>query len=298
MKRFALAFLIFLILVSAKITIAARIPPDIKKVVVFIFVQGKDGKLSANGTGFLVGVKNSQRPEMVALYLVTAKHVIQDPNTKLLFPFIFVRANTKDGKADISRLSLAVDGAGKDVFVHEESAVDLAVLPLSMDESRYDYKFIPDDLITTKDDFNNLHITEGSEVFFTGLFVPYIGDTKNYPIVRFGRVALVTDEKIEWNGAKTDLYLLESASYGGNSGSPVFFYLGADREPESIIIGDPVIKLAGIMEGFFGEPRPIQLAQTSTVPVSISNVGISAVIPAYKLREILFSNELKNQRKF
>ncbi len=72
-----------------------------------------------------------------------------------------------------------------------------------------------------REDFKKLNIREGTEVFFTGLFVPYSGYERMYPIVRFGRVSLVTEEKIKWKDQLMDLYLIESGSFGGNSGSPV-----------------------------------------------------------------------------
>jgi hypothetical protein len=42
-----------------------------------------------------------------------------------------------------------------------------------------------------------LEIQEGDEVFFCGLFESHYGQQKNQPIMRFGKVALMTDEKIE-----------------------------------------------------------------------------------------------------
>jgi hypothetical protein len=49
------------------------------------------------------------------------------------------------------------------------------------------------------------------------------------PIVRFEKVALITDEKIEWKETippkPLELYLLECQSYSGNSVSPVIFNL-------------------------------------------------------------------------
>ena len=119
---------------------------------------------------------------------------------------------------------------------------------------------------------------------------------RNYPVVRFGRVALVTEERIEFGNVKAELYLMETNSFGGNSGAPVFFYLGAERNPGSIMIGDPVILLAGIMSGRFDEGNPIQNIETAAIPFYRSNLGIAAVVPGYKLRELLFSEELKAVR--
>jgi hypothetical protein len=59
---------------------------------------------------------------------------------------------------------------------------------------------------------------------------------------------------------------------------------------------NPVMKLAGIMKGFFGEQQKIKFIETVKVPVVSSNLGIAAVIPAYKLHEILFSDNLKKLR--
>jgi hypothetical protein len=141
-------------------------------------------------------------------------------------------------------------------------------------------------------------------VFFTGLFVAYYGEHRNNPIVRFGRVAMLPEDRIPWRTDATKpaenvrLYLLETQSYGGNSGSPVFFSLGADRNPGSLILGPPLIKLAGIMMGTFNEPSPIGFAQTptATIPFYRQNLGIAAVTPSYLLQEILFSDEMKKAR--
>jgi hypothetical protein len=51
------------------------------------------------------------------------------------------------------------------------------------------------------------------------------------------------------------------------------------------------------MKGAFQNVNAIQALSTSSVPVSISNLGIAAVVPSYLLREILFSAEALRQRK-
>jgi hypothetical protein len=83
--------------------------------------------------------------------------------------------------------------------------------------------------------------------FFAGLFVSYYGEHRNNPIIRFGRVAMLPEDRIPW---RTDpskpvenvrLYLLETQSYGGNSGAPVFFFLGADRNPGGLVLGPALV---------------------------------------------------------
>ena len=72
--------------------VAALVPSDIKQVVNFIYIKKEDGKLSPNGTGFLVSVKEENT---LFVYLVTAKHVLMQDGK--YHPAIFVRQNTKDG---------------------------------------------------------------------------------------------------------------------------------------------------------------------------------------------------------
>jgi len=76
---------------------------------------------------------------------------------------------------------------------------------------------------------------------------------------------------------------------------------GADREPGSIIIGAPTIKIAGVMEGYFGDLTPITMVQPASsnnqmIPVSTQNAGIAVVIPAQKVRDILNSPVLVGKR--
>jgi hypothetical protein len=112
-------------------------------------------------------------------------------------------------------------------------------------------------------------------------------------------MALMTEEKVLWDkNQMVELYLIESASYAGNSGSPVFLFLGPERTAGKFILGGRIIKLAGVMQGYFGEHAPIEFVETANTPVARQSVGIAAVVPAYKLKEILFSDAAKVQRGF
>jgi hypothetical protein len=291
--------------------VAATNPPDIKKVVTFIFLADSHGNLLtdpqtrapvANGTGFFVSVKSDKDPNRFFGYLVTAKHVFKNPQGEF-FSRVYVRLNKKESDATFIPLDLMKDGHSI-VSVSADPTVDIAVVPSLPPVDQFDFKIIPEDMLITKDSFSELQIGEGSEVFFTGLFMSYYGEHRNNPIVRFGRVAMLPEDRISWRvdaskpADMVQLYLLETQSYGGNSGSPVFFFLGADRTPGALMVGPPVIKLAGIMMGSFLDSMPIGFAQTptATIPFSRQNNGIAAVTPSYLLNEILFSPELKKTR--
>lgn len=270
---------------------------EIKKSVSFIFVPEGVDKLKPNGTGFFIGVKNEENENIFNVYFVTAKHVLKDKNGNYLAEIV-LRLNKKDGNSQLIKITL------KDVqiFEHTDKDVDVALFNCLPDQNVFDFKFIPNSLIANKEVVEKNEIAEGDEVFFTGLFTSHIGQKRNQPIIRFGKVALISDEKIEWKEKDKpakfmDLYLLECQSFGGNSGSPVFFQLNPMRKPGQISLGGPVIFLAGLMMGSFLSGNQIQITETITNLISLQNVGIAAVTPADKLYEILFSEEMVKSRK-
>lgn len=303
------AALLLALLFFAERGLAANIPDDVKKIVAFIFLADKDGKLRVDkhgdhvpyGTGFFAGVKNEVNPATLNGYFVTARHVLHDKAGKL-YPRVWLRLNTVAGGAEFVPLDLTVKGR-KTLYTHPtDETVDIVVIPVLPDRKRFDFKLLTDNFLTTKESVRELNIGEGSDVFFTGLFTPYIGKRRNHPIVRFGRVALLPDERIPWKDKPDkelellELYLIETFSFGGNSGAPVFFYLGSDRSPGNLLPG-MVLKFAGIVKGSFLDGYPVRLLETAKTLVSSSNVGISAVVPSYLLHDILFSHELKELRK-
>lgn len=302
MRKMTVTFLVVVFLVLAKPAMAMPpIPPELKSIVTFVFVEKIGRGLVPHGTAFFVSVPHPKEADRAFIYLVTAKHVLQDSETKSFLSKISVRLNLEEGGTKLVSIPLVEEGPAKNIFVHEDSTVDLVVIPCLPNEKMFEFKHLPSDYIPGKADFDNLEIREGSEIFFTGLFAPHIGSKKNYPISRFGRVAMISDERINWGGVDTIMFLTECPSFGGNSGSPVFFYPGAERNPGTIFLGRPVIKLAGIMKGAFRDPQilgitEIEAENTSKILFSWNNMGISAVTPAYLLQEILVSEELKGLR--
>jgi hypothetical protein len=294
-----LAFVVVGCLSVPKALHGAPVPPEIKTVVAFLFAPGPaGGQPIPQGTGFFVGVKHPKDEAKSFVYLVTAKHVLQSSDRKSWLPKIFLRLNTRKGDLGFIEVPIVPSGRGQTVFLHPtDTTTDVAVIPGLPDEKQFDFKFLPEDFLTSKQDFANLKIVEGSEVFFTGLFSPHVGTRRNYPVIRFGRVALITDEKVKFGDHDADLYLVDTGAYGGNSGAPVFFYLGSDREPGSIIVGPPVLKLAGVMSGTFLDMQPVRAIETARIAVAPSNMGIAAVVPAYKVKEILGGPELTGRRQ-
>jgi len=270
---------------------------EIKKSTAFVFKIDDKERMIPYGTGFFIRVKVESNPNRSFGYFVTAKHVLQDEKGQL-FDEIVIRLNRRDGLSH----ALIVKLEPEKIFMHEDPNVDLALFPLIPDKSLFHIKYIQEELITNKEKVDELAIGEGDDVFFTGLFTSYLGQKQNQPICRFGKVALMPEEKIEWKEAGKDpvlrdLYLLECQSFGGNSGSPVFFQLSNENVSSNVEKNPSLIYLAGIMMGSFLTGSEIQDQTTIHKPLFFENVGISAVTPAYKLHELLFSDKLKEQRK-
>lgn len=261
---------------------------DIKAASTYIFIKNQGGFVPS-GTGFFIGLKIPSKPKNFGLCFVTAKHVLCRPGTTQFADTIYLRLNKKNGGAELLAIPVKAQGKGKTVFMHSDPSVDLAAIPMLPDQKKYDFRFIPEQLILSKTTSVNLSSYEGFEVFFPSLFSPSPGSADLHPCVRFGRFALISGEKIIWQGKPTEMYLIDTGSPGANSGAPVFFY--ADSTGGTA--GQSVLKLAGVIQGTFGNT-----SQEITASRVFSNMGIAAVIPSYKLHELIFGEEMKRQRGF
>jgi len=84
---------------------------------------------------------------------------------------------------------------------------------------------------------------------------------------------LATYEKILFNGIKREMAIVETSTYGGNSGSPIFFKIYKNNYSW-------YYKLGGIINGFFGNYIPLELVNTDArIPATDLNIGIAAVTP-------------------
>src|ERR1700687_4549379 len=164
MKRFTVIVVaVATFCVSAR---AAPLPPDVTKIVSFIFLADPDGNIAKDasnkpipwGTGFFVGIKLGDGSHMSG-YLVTAKHVLKDEQGRDL-KRVYVRMNSKEGDPKFAPLDLYENNVSR-VHTHTDPTVDLAVVPVSPDEKTIDFKMIGEELLLTKDSFSELKISEG-----------------------------------------------------------------------------------------------------------------------------------------
>lgn len=256
-----------------------------KNATAFIYAKDSVGNPIPNGTCFIIGQKVQSDTNLVQLFFVTAKHVLQNKDGSLFKDF-FIRMNTLDSNSRLIYFNIDTTN-NRNVFFHADKSVDLAVFLFSPSKTDYSFKYIPESFIPDRKMFKSLNIEEGTESFFAGLFVPYAGEHKIYPIFRFGNVSLITDEKIMWVGEKREMILLEISSFGGNSGAPVYFKVLQGNQTRAL--------LGGVLSGTFRDAANISVIPTGGIPVALYNNGISGVTPVYFLYEIINSIEFKKQ---
>jgi hypothetical protein len=273
---------------------------QIKETVVFFQTSYlESGQRKAwSGTGFFIHAVDPRIPGRGCVWLVTNKHMLHPPD-RPYFDAVVVRANTKElgpqGEHYVDLTLPVKDNAGALYWITDpdDETVDLALFRLLPDESKLDVRWISVDSFATKEVFTKLRINENDEVLFAGLFTAYPGAKRNFPIVRHGKIALVTDERVPTNPRDprqtVELILAEVTSFGGNSGSPVFARIGGVREGAATAsLGGYSYYLLGVMQGFFLERSDIVLELTTTIQGSVGqNSGIAGVVPADKILRIL-----------
>lgn len=261
---------------------------NLKKCVAFIFSLNSKGEYQPRGTGYFVSVPTKKDTTKSFIYFVTAKHVIQNKD-KTFRNSIYLRLNLTTDSSEFVQVPL-ITFPDRYFEIHQDSTVDLAVILLpAIKLNKYDHLSIPISMLSTKSFVSQNHIREGDEVFFCGLFLNYFGKQRNYPLFRFGKVALIPEERVPFEGNYSFLYLLETTSFGGNSGSPVFFKLSPNRDTGNLIVGAQTqYYLAGTMRGYYGATIDTAYTRTETSNfILFQNAGIAAVVPAYQLIDII-----------
>ena len=302
----------------------APIPKDFdKNVVQFIFTMSGTNPVPI-GTCFFVdlavthrhtgfrGLINWHTRLHHMRYIVTAKHVLFDDNGKVRTN-LYLRVADRKGNAELSLIDSWLTNKFR-VLTHPDKSVDLAVISVGWaaltnsanvtDKDRlaegWKVACLDAGVIADRKSVRKRHVREGDDMFFVGLFTPFYGSHENIPICRFGRLAMMTEEKVPW-GKEGDqnLYLMETGAFGGNSGSPAFFSFVKSRSPPLISFVDPSsgkplsksILLAGVVKGYFRDWSEVMMMNATPKPFSSENVGVAAIVPAYQLQEILFSPE-------
>lgn len=266
-----------------------------------VFIMKGD---SAEGTGFLVWIKEH---DTNFCYLISAKHIVEpilkNPNNPLA-----VRFNLKNSdKAEVITFP-TFKFNDKRWLEHQNSAVDIAVIPLTifgevrrLEVGVHIIDNPENDFLATSDWLKKYRVGPGDQTFTMGL-VPYLytKDQKNLVLSRFGTISLLPDKEIDLPGGKQKGYFLDCQAFPGNSGGPAFVLI--ERSETGSLISGWRFGLLGVVTEFVPsllrhKKINLQHSQTKTAIQLIENTGISKVVPVDYLVDILFSDSQKEFRK-
>jgi hypothetical protein len=265
-----------------------RLPDEILKCAAFIGEDVGDGTGDLHGTGFFVSVPFGFK----LFYLVTARHLAND----LLGREIYITVNKCGGGV------IALRPYSPWWFHPTDKTADIAVLPCILTQE-IDFLAIPIEDFVTPEMLTTKKIGIGDEVLSTGLFTPAPGESRNMPIVRHGNLAMLPDQPIQTEMGFADVYLIEARSIGGLSGSPVFIretlYLPIELPGgvQTALRGLGRLSLLGVMQGHWD----IKESNLNKINVSHDakrgvNLGISIVVPAFKIIETINQEGLQAMR--
>lgn len=261
-----------------------RVSDDLLKCVGFVSRQVDP--LQYRGTAFIVTVAAGGSYSVA--HLVTAKHVA----IELRAGESVIAFNGKDGAPRFAQI------ADAPWFFHptEPDSVDVAIMPFAIPNTDdYDISPVPERLFTTDSRISEFRIGLGDEVVSVGLFTPFFGTTRLTPIVRTGNIAMMPrDRQLISNFGHVEAYLIDGQSIGGLSGSPVFCrntlaMPTMDQEKRvGRISGYGALHLLGLVHGHYDLPTSFADGERSAP----ANTGISIVVPAKKILEVLHHPDL------
>ena len=294
---------------------ATRTETLLLKTIVFIKLDvkwpDKDGKIgelgTLSGTGFLVSVPDNRLKAGKAFsYLVTNRHIAMavEKDEKgncnaLQIQKTSTTVNLKDpvngnrSHTEVLPLSPQVHW-----YLPKDEAIDLAVLPLGVPDS-VDAMNISLTQFLTSDILAKQGVVPGDRVLTGGFFTGYEGLHEIQPILREGVLAMLPDGPMTTTLCGSgNVYLADIHVIPGNSGSPIFIIPALGLGANMAFGGVPsTFGLLGIVSGYMYENEDMTLTATTTWKGSIkANSGISMVVPAEQLKDLLESPELQRLR--
>jgi hypothetical protein len=272
-----------------------RIPDEYLDCVLYLYPSEADAEdgTRTGGSGFWVGMPMS--PAAWAIYAVTNRHIIENGNA-------VVRLSTQDGRK-------AIFPTVEQDWIFHSSGDDLAVYSPSLetlDLRNCRINFARRERIVDRDTFEVMDIGPGDDVFAVGRFINHEGRQRNLPTARFGCIGQMPWEPIKQDtGFMQESFLVEARSIGGYSGSPVFLHRANFHPGARRIIKAPTYGpwLLGVNWGHINDYSPV--CDASGRPVNPgrprdmqvrTNTGMMAMVPAWKLAELLDGEELARER--
>ena len=280
--------LLLAIVLFGGISNSEPIPQDILKCIGYLTTPISIGALDNTennktiGTAFLVGYQYPKNKGTSYVFLVTAKHVLHHDNGARI-ERILLRMNDKTTKK-LKDYDIIKNDRW---FFHSDNSVDLAIQPLLPRDA--DFLMIPNSLFVTDNTLSNNKIGLGDDVFYIGLLDYYSGVDHIIPIARFGRIALITNEK---TADGMFYHFIDAGNIPGHSGSPVFLWATPSRESTGLVAGSRIFGLYGVVSGTLEYAKEIKVimpkrTQVRPIPMDYRAGGVTAIVPVKYLDELL-----------
>ncbi len=274
-----------------------RVPDVLQKNVVYLGHTDDCGIEVVRGTGFFVTLPANYGGHH--LYLVTAMHVA---NMLGSTTDVFAIGN---GPADKSgRMNL---GRTPWWFHPTDDTVNAAVMPL-LPTLPLDFAYMSLEKWLADEVIAKGGIGIGDDVFTAGLYSPLRKLDVHLPIIRMGNIAMLPPGHVlpieipPKRYVYAEGYLIESHSYGGMSGSPVFVretrYIPAKADGTHDVqlhVGGRMY-LLGIFQGHW-TLSPTDINSNEDIRSGPLPRGLSFVVPGHQIMDILNRPELMTHRK-
>jgi Trypsin-like peptidase domain len=257
-----------------------------------------DQEFTVRGTGFLVDYRDPRLGKGAWSYLVTNRHVAfcwdESSGLPMRVKSVSIRLSRKEpnGRAYTRELFLSRHGNVR-WFLPEDDSVDLAVIPLTPDETKFDFRTIPADACETLRASDPVAALDGETVFFAGFFQQFRRTKRIQPILQQGRIVGMTPNgEFPLVGMPMKLYLTDIQVFGGNSGSPAF--TNETGYHDGNFRGQDKYRLVGIVNGFISLDEHFSLKLATTVQgTAAENSRVATMVPVDELSALLHGRKLQ-----
>jgi len=242
-------------------------------------------KWATIGTGFFYGHLAKGDPDikkrLYNVYLVTAKHVIDDWKTiqaqKKAVSDLKIRVNpiSPNTATEFSIKEVADRGPN---WTDNPNRKDISVISINLDllrQKSYQVFFFPgDEMAADIAKLKSIQVSAGDGVFVLGFPMGQSGVLRNYVIVRQGVIAKI-DEMLD---KASDSFMIDSLVFPGNSGGPVV--LKADINAIQGTTAQSRAFLIGVVRAYEPYIDMAVSAQTHRPRITFEeNSGLAEVLP-------------------
>ena len=247
------------------------------------------------GTGFVVAVAGVHgNPH---LYVVTSKRVAG----KMERCPMIVGFSYRDG----SKALLEADNVQWYLHPTEPGAVDAAVTPFASAQwDLLDFEPVPEHLFASGERMRKASIGVGDEITAIGVFTRFSYEDRHMPLVKTGNLAMLRAVHIPVKHFEPmEAYVAE---IDGLSGSPVWVrptaYFksaqndGGEEKPSVSFDGDTDVAFLGLLHGRREVSKRAMEGQNAQYTEDMIS-GMSIIVPAHKILEVINQEELVTMRK-